>query len=66
MCAAVLLESRDEIIKRIGRSPDLAIAYIVALVFAEKWPSRDERPLLALTHDPYASQLGGYNPNARL
>lgn len=58
---AIKVESREEIIKRIGRSPDFASAYILALL---DFPKRETQKLL----DAGGAQSGGrepYNPFAR-
>ena len=52
--ALVAVESRDEIIKRIGRSPDLGTAYVLSTMSTPRMsdfgPSvRDAR----IAHDPY-------------
>lgn len=54
--ASIAVESREEIIKRIGRSPDRATAYILAYIDLPKQRRINERALAdqALTYDPFA------------
>lgn len=60
----VQVESRDEIIKRIGRSPDWASAYILALIDTPKilevnrHGARGAHDAKRGGHDPYAKRLG--------
>lgn len=66
---AIQVESREDIIKRIGRSPDWASAYLLALI---ETPRRADLPGALISpaagHDPYAV-LGelqrSHNPYAR-
>lgn len=58
----VYVESRDDLIKRIGVSPDLASAYILALIetpLARSLPGRAERSVAERIrgHDPYAEAV---------
>lgn len=64
--ATIKVESRDEIVKRIGRSPDRATAYILALMDIPKMAVLNRTTLnaSALDYDPLA-QLGGYDPLGR-
>lgn len=62
----IYVESRDDIVKRISRSPDWASAYILALIDTPK------RALIAqaqrgsaLDYDPLARAAGFHNPDAR-
>lgn len=67
--ATIAVESRDEIISRIGRSPDRASAYILALIDTPKMhvmegiSGRNRQ----VDHDPYSSRTlnrpsGAYDP----
>ena len=47
----IKVEGRDEIISRIGRSPDWASAYCLALIDT---PKRGVRDRIRVEHDPYA------------
>lgn len=54
----IYVESREDIVKRIGYSPDLATAYCLALM---------ETPRLRqYTHRAYSDQRGTYNPFANM
>lgn len=62
--AKIQLESREAIIERIGKSPDLASAYCLALIDMPKRSRsigardaqrRDYDPYRSQTHDPYAN-----------
>jgi hypothetical protein len=52
----IYVESREEIIERIGKSPDLASALILAMIETPKLRNLPGRPLNPATadHDPYA------------
>lgn len=53
----IQVESRDEIVKRIGNSPDLASAYILALMDTPKRKKlQGARDAAGGWHDPYKSQ----------
>jgi len=69
----IQVESREDIVKRIGRSPDRATAVVLANIDTPKLqllrrPTdalRGHDPLAALDHDP-ASLTGGYDPFSTL
>ena len=50
----VKVESRDEIIKRIGRSPDRGSALILALIDTPKWHVLTAAGMNNREHDPFA------------
>jgi len=60
----VYVESRDEIVKRIGRSPDVATAYILALIDTPKisnlagQDAASRRKRNSIGHDPYEVLFG--------
>ena len=60
----IYVESREEIIARIGRSPDLASAYILALIDTPRLAALHPATRAA-DHDPYAGQrsLGAQAPD---
>lgn len=54
--ATIKVESREEIVKRIGRSPDWASAYVLALMDTPRWADlRNDSDYQAQTYDPYAN-----------
>lgn len=64
--AVVFVESREQIVKRIGRSPDWASAYILALI---ETPKRSHLPIHkgndAMHYDPLAQFSGFHNSGSR-
>lgn len=53
--STVKVESREEIVKRIGRSPDWASAYVLALMDTPKMRDIEKfKPKRSQGHDPYA------------
>jgi hypothetical protein len=55
--ATIKVESRDEIVKRIGRSPDWASAYILALIDTPKIADLRTHGATRGEYDPYAYQM---------
>jgi hypothetical protein len=53
----VRVESREDIIKRLGRSPDWASAYVLALIDTPKFQTRavsaEHRAKRSKGHDPF-------------
>lgn len=58
----IQVESREAIIKRIGRSPDLGTAYILALIDTPKIEVM-RRTARSKTHDPFADRMMPGNRN---
>lgn len=67
--ATIKVESRESIYKRIGRSPDWASAYILALIDTPKMDVV-RRMRNSGSHDPYSGiqdqSFGGYDPLANI
>lgn len=66
----IVVESREDIIKRIGRSPDWGSAYVLARLSTPKLQQLQRGPQTALGHDPLAvlglehGPIGGHDPFA--
>lgn len=65
----IVVESREDIIKRLGRSPDWGSAYVLARIFTPKLESLQVGPQTALGHNPMEIMdlqhtPGGHNPFA--
>jgi hypothetical protein len=65
----IVVESREEIIKRIGRSPDWGSAYVLARLSTPRISQLQQGPQGALGHDPIAilgleHGSGGHDPFA--
>lgn len=63
--ATVYVESREAIVKRIGRSPDWASAYVLALIEMPKRARIQERSGTSLAYDPLDQLSGFRNTQAR-
>ena len=63
--ATVYVESREAIVKRIGRSPDWASAYVLALIEMPKRSRIQERGGTSLAYDPLDQLSGFRNTQAR-
>lgn len=55
----IQVESREDIIKRIGRSPDWGSAYVLARLSTPKLQDLEQRESVAIGHDP----LGIFDPS---
>lgn len=68
--STIVVESRDDIVKRIGRSPDLASAVILALMgdegHAELFDQLERTRRRPQEYDPYAKINRGFTPGGRL
>jgi hypothetical protein len=64
--SVIYVESREDIVKRIGRSPDFASAYFLAMIDTPKIAHlRASHSQAALRYDPLAQVDGFHNPAAR-
>ncbi|AIL33105.1 terminase [Basilea psittacipulmonis DSM 24701] len=61
----IQVESRDEIIKRIGRSPDYGSAYILALMDTAKLKVLQTLSRTSSQYNPYAKTNQDYDPYAQ-